>query len=217
MSYERRLDYLHRSRILYRRLPVKDKPTSTYEWGWFYEQGTRECYDLFRSKAKINTYKSLKWHLLVLWYLNPKLDPDNFLNLSKFICNIKNGFVTFTVNDDLLNKIVYEISMCDLEQDPSNKTRKVIFNYNCKLDLSDKLSIVGQLVGRSKKITESDIYDVMLYINDCGDKITVANLAKQLNCTPRTIYRNMTNELKKEKELLNNGYEKVQHSELRTI
>ena len=107
--------------------------------------------------------------------------------------------------------------MCDLEQDPSNKTRKVIFNYNCKLELSDKLSIVGQLVGRSKRITESDIYDVMLYINDCGNKITVANLAKQLNCTSRTIYRNMTNELKKEKELLNNGYEKVQHSELRTI
>lgn len=217
MSYERRLDYLHRSRILYRRLPIKDKPTTSFEWGWYYEDGTRECYDLFRSKAKINTYKSLKWHLLVLWYLNPKLNQDNFLNLSKFICNIKNGFVTFTITEDLLNKIVYEISMCDLEQPPANKIRKVIFSYNCKLELSEKLSIVGQLVGRNKKITESDIYDVMLYINDCGDKITVASLASKLNCTPRTIYRNMTNELKKEKELLNNGYEKVQHSELRAV
>ena len=44
----------------------------------FYEDGTYECYELFRSKAKINTYKSLKWHLLVLWYLNPDLNRKNF-------------------------------------------------------------------------------------------------------------------------------------------
>ena len=30
-----------------------------------YEDGTHECYQLFRSRAKVTTYKSLKWHMLV--------------------------------------------------------------------------------------------------------------------------------------------------------
>jgi transcriptional antiterminator len=44
----------------------------------------------------------------------------------------------------------------------------------------------------------------MLLINDSQIKITVARLAEALKCSTRTIYRNMSNELKKEKELLNN-------------
>jgi transcriptional antiterminator len=43
----------------------------------------------------------------------------------------------------------------------------------------------------------------MLYTHDDGDKITVEKLANYLGCSTRTIYRNMGNELKKEKELLN--------------
>jgi hypothetical protein len=43
----------------------------------------------------------------------------------------------------------------------------------------------------------------MLYTNDLGKKITIKNLADRFGCTPRTIHRNMSNELKKEKELLN--------------
>ena len=68
--------------------------------------------------------------------------------------------------------------------------------------MRQKLSIVGKLIGR-KSITENEIYDAMLLINDCGIKITVARLAENLGCSTRTIYRNMGNELKKEKELLN--------------
>ena len=62
--YDRNMRYLHNNKIIYRRYPVNDKPTQEYSWGKFYEEGTHECYELFRSKAKITTYKSLKWHLL---------------------------------------------------------------------------------------------------------------------------------------------------------
>ena len=54
-------------------------------------------------------------------------------------------------------------------------------------------------------IHEDDVYDAMLHINDEGDKITISKLAKHLKCSDRTIYRTMGNELKKEKELLNNN------------
>ena len=73
----RKLDYLNQRRIIYRRYPLDDKPTEVYDWGWYYEHGTHQCYELFRSKAKITTYKSLKWHLLVLWYLNCGVYPVN--------------------------------------------------------------------------------------------------------------------------------------------
>jgi hypothetical protein len=90
----------------------------------------------------------------------------------------------------------------DLEKPPPNKLRKVIFKDNTGLDMRQKLSIVGKLVGRSK-ISENEIYDAMLLINDNKIKITVARIADALKCSTRTIYRNMSNELKKEKELLN--------------
>lgn len=214
MSHERLLDYLNQRRIIYRRLPIKDKPTACFEWGYFYENGTHECYDLFRSSAKITSYKSLKWHLLVLWYLNPQLDQKNFNNLAEYICNKKNGFITFEPPDDVVSKIVYDVSMQDLEQPPKNKTRKIIFKYQCKLSLSEKLSIVGQMIGKTKRVTEEDIYDMMLYVNENKEKITITKLAKLLSCTTRTIHRNITKELKDEKELLNQQNEKVQHSQL---
>ncbi len=43
----------------------------------------------------------------------------------------------------------------------------------------------------------------MLDINDLSKKITITSIAKSLKCSTRTIHRNMSNELKKEKELLN--------------
>jgi hypothetical protein len=70
---QRAMKYLNDKRIIYRKYS-EDLPTSTYNWGWYYEKGTYGYYSLFNTKAKINTYRSLKWHLLVLWYLNPDVD-----------------------------------------------------------------------------------------------------------------------------------------------
>jgi hypothetical protein len=168
----------------------------------FYIDGTYECYELFRSKAKITTYKSLKWHLLVLWYLNPQLDQDKFMEIAEVIGNKDHGFISFNIHVNLLRKIVYEVSMCDLEEPPTNKLRKVIFKPTT-LSKEEKLSIVGSLIGRSKKVHQDDIYECMLELNDLGKNITITQLALWLECSTRTIYRNMGEELKREKELLN--------------
>lgn len=203
MSYDRNLEYLNKRRVIYRRGPINDKPTQQYEWGSFYESGTAECYDLFRSKAKIPTYKSLKWHLYVLWYLNPSLDQNEFESIVRHVCDKKNGFITFNVSEQLLQSMMYDVSLKDLDEPPYNKTRKIIFKDNSGLTLNEKLSIVGQMIGKTKKVTESDIYDAMLYTHDLNMKITIKKLADHFGCTTRTIHRNMSNELKKEKELLN--------------
>ena len=199
----RNLKYLNNNRIVYRRDPITDKPDQENECYMFYLNGTYECYHLFTSKAKITTFKSLKWHLLVLWYLNPKLDQDQFMKVAEILAHKPNGFTSFAIHAELLRKIVYEVSMLDLDTPPKNKLRKVIFKYGNRLCKQEKLRIVGQLIGRSKSITKSDIYDLMLSINDSDRKITIKRLANYLNCSTRTIHRNMCEELKREKELLN--------------
>lgn len=203
MSHERNLRYLNNNHIVYRRFPITDKPTQENEVYMFYEDGTHECYELFRSKAKITTFKSLKWHLLVLWYLNPQLDPDDFLRLAQVIAFKPNGFASFQINEDLLEKIVYEVSMMELDEPPRNKLRKVIFKPFNRMSKEEKLRVVGELIGRSKRIHADDIYQCMIDLNDFGKKITIGRIAGLLECSSRTIHRNMCVDLKREKELLN--------------
>ena len=200
---ERNLKFLNDRRIVYRRKPITDIPTIENEVYMFYENGTHECYELFRSKAKITTYRSLKWHLLTLWYLNPQLDQDDFMQVAEIIANKEHGFISFNMHPELLRKIVYEVSMCDLEEPPKNKLRKVIFKYGNGLCKEEKLRVVGELIGRSKRIHEDDIYECMIDLNDMGKKITIGRIAGLLDCSTRTIHRNMCEELKREKELLN--------------
>ena len=199
----RNLNYFNNNRIVYRRDPITDKPDQENECYMFYLNGTYECYHLFTSKAKITTFKSLKWHLLVLWYLNPKLDQDQFMVVAEILAHKPNGFTSFTIHAELLRKIVYEVSMLDLEEPPKNKLRKVIFKYGNRLSKEEKLRVVGELIGRSKRIHADDIYQCMLDMNDMGKKITISRIAGLLDCSTRTIHRNMCEELKREKELLN--------------
>lgn len=199
----RKLDYFHRRRIVYRRGPITDTPSESYSWGDFYESGTYECYELFRSKAKITSYKSFKWHMLVLWYLNPILEYDQITELAEHIADKENGFTTITLSKASIQNLVQEVFESDLDAPPKNKMRKIIFKEVTGLETSQKLSIVGKLIGKKKLAEPDDIYETMLYIHDNNKKITISNIAKALNVSTRTIYRNITNEIRQEKLLLN--------------
>jgi hypothetical protein len=137
--------------------------------------------------------------------LNPQLDQDSFSALIEYICDKTKGFVTFNVSEQLLQTMLYDVSLMDLEKPPPNKLRKIIFKDSSGLDMRQKLTIVGQMIGRNK-ISSSEIYDAMLLINHDNQKITISKLAESLNCSTRTIHRNMNNELKKEKSLLNKEF-----------
>lgn len=202
MSHERNMKWLNDRRINYRRNPITDKPTESTDQYDYYAGGTYQCYSLFRSKAKITTYKSLKWHLLVLYYLNMDRNDFYFVPVAEFIANKENGFVTFFIKNKLLQNMIEQV-LTEGGEPPRNRIRKVIFKDYTGLSLSEKLSIVGRLIGRSKRICEEDIYQCMIDLNDSKQKITIAKLAKLLKCTTRTIYRNMGNQLKQEKEILN--------------
>jgi len=203
----RNLKYLNDNRIIYRRYS-SDIPTTSFSWGWYYKDGTHGYYAMFNSKAKITSIKSLKWHLLTLWYLNPDMDKDKFTLLSEYICYKQNGFITFSAGTKLTNKIIEDVYKQDLENPPKNRLRKIVFKDSSGLTTVEKLQIVGKIIGQAKGIKEDDIYEAMLYLHEQG-KITVSKLAKALKCTNRTIYRHMGKELKLEKQLLNKENEKI--------
>jgi len=206
---QRNLTYLNNKRMIYRRLPTTDKPDIDTKEFMYFQNGTHQCYELFRSSAKITTYRSLKWHLLVLWYLNPNLTPDDFTALAEYIVHKPNGFVSFNVSERLLDKVVYEVSMSDLDRPPKNKLRKVIFKPFTGLTKEQKLSIVGQLIGQSPRICSDDIYECMIDMHDMGKKITIGRIAGLLDVSSRTVYRVMCDDLRREKELLNIELKKI--------
>jgi hypothetical protein len=203
MSYERKIKWLNDRRILYRQDPINDIPSIETKQYRYYENGTYECYHLFNSKAKITTYKSLKWHMLVLYYLNIDNDiEDQLYTVFRFIADKENGFVTFFIKTKILNDMIQDVF--DQGGDPpANKLRKVVFKPYSGLDLSEKLSIVGKLIGRSSSVDEEAVYQCMLDLNDTNKKITWSKVAGLLNCSTRTIYRNLNKQLKKEKQILN--------------
>ena len=200
---ERKFDYLINNRVIWRRDPITDKPDIETDQYLFYKDGTYQCYNLFRSKAKITTYRSLKWHMLVLWHLNPDWNEQDAMDIAMYITDKNNGFITFNINRWNVARLIGDLSIVDLEHPPTNKLRKIIFKWDCGLTKSEKLSIVGQLIGRMNGVDKSDIYEAMTQINYEGYKIIISRLAKMLNVTPRTIYRHMNDELKEEKERLN--------------
>ena len=202
MSHERNIKQLNMWRVIYRRDPVNDIPTIETDKYKYYEDGTYECYHLFNTKAKITTYKSLKWHMLVLYYLNmDNMLNSNFVTVAKFIAKKENGFVTFFIGAKKLENMIGDVLMQGGDP-PANKLRKVIFKEYNMLTISEKLSIVGKLIGRSS-IDKETIYQAMLGMNDDGVKITIKWLAQLLNVSQRTIYRHMCDDLKREKQLLN--------------
>jgi hypothetical protein len=202
MSYERNIKWLNDRRIVYRH-DGDDIPTIENDKYKYYENGTYACYSLFNTKAKITTYKSLKWHMLVLYYLNvDNIINSDFVTVARFIADKENGFVTFFISNKKLEDIIGDVLMTGGDP-PKNKLRKVIFKDYNMLTLSEKLSIVGKLIGRSSSIDAEAIYQCMLDLNESNKKITWARVAGLLDCSVRTIYRNLDKHLKKEKQILN--------------
>ena len=200
---DRKFKYLWDNRVVYRRYPTTDVPDEETEHYMFYKEGTHQCYDLFRSKAKITTWRSFYWHMMVLWHLNPKWDDAKAMEVATYLAYKPNGFTTFSMNKWNLSRLVHEVSVLDLDTPPQNKLRKIIFKPSCGLDKTEKLRIVGKLIGRLRGVQKEDIYEAMIQTNHEGDKIIISKLAQMLNVTPRTIHRHMCDELKKEKQILN--------------
>tara|TARA_R100000426_G_scaffold81574_1_gene59590 strand:- start:424 stop:831 length:408 start_codon:yes stop_codon:yes gene_type:complete len=126
---------------------------------------------------------------------------SDFVTVARFIANKDNGFVTFFISNKALEDMIGDVLMTGGDP-PKNKLRKVIFKPYNMLTLSEKLSIVGKLIGRSS-IDKETIYQAMIDIHYDQQKITVRWLAEVLGVSQRTVYRHMCDDLKRAKQEMN--------------
>jgi predicted HTH transcriptional regulator len=147
--------------------------------------------------------------MYVLYYINPHVPDIRMKKIIDYICNKDNGFITFTVKDNVKDNMLSDVLNSDLNEPPKNKLRKVIFKDSTGLSAKQKLRIVGELIGKARSVNNNDIYECMLEINNSNARITIAKLAKILGCSSRTIHRNMDKELKNEKDILNIQNEEI--------
>jgi len=204
MSYERNIQWLNDKQVNYRQDPINDEPTFSNDHYSYYENGTHEYYRLFYTPSKITTYKSLKWHFLVLYYLNQE---RAMIHVLRFIARKENGFVTFFISDKVLDSMIQDVLNIGGEP-PINRKRKIIFKDYNGLSFEQKMKIVGQLSGR-QKLDKNSIYETMVDLNHWSKYITNGRIAGLLNCSTRTIQRHMCADLKQEKQRLN---EEIQYS-----
>ena len=142
------------------------------------------------------------------------MSKKDYRKLYEYIINKNYGYTTFNINNIDSLRIFEEILACDFERPPKNRIRKVIFKTGSGLTKTEKLKITGSLIGRKNSVTTSDLYEIMLYIHDTSEKITVSKIATILKVSTRTIFRNMNNQLKTEKKILN---EELQRTKLRAL
>lgn len=203
IKYERRLDILIRRRIIWRQEPTTDVPTETHSWGWWYKEGTHQNYCLFNTRSRISTANMFSWHLRVLWYLNPAIDLEDFRGTAYFIGDTRHGFTMFDFKKDLIDGIVDNILKSDLEKPPPNTLRKIVFKEHHGLTLKEQQQISGKYGNLGSGISPDEVYEEMLRLNEQKIKITLKNLAKNLDCTIRTVHRNLDDVLRAEKKQLN--------------
>jgi len=217
MKSNRKIKWLWDKRIVTRRYPT-DKPTETFSWGWYYENGTHECYELFTTDTLIVSYKSYYWHISVIKYIN-ELSYKDFREVCLFIADIDNGFTSIDMENGRVLRMIDTIYNDDSDRYPPNKIRKVIFKVGCGLERHEKRSIVGQLIGRSNRLSSDDIYTCMQYIHQSNCRVTVSSISRDINCSRPTLYKVMDDEMREEMKRLNEllKNEELQRKELRKI
>ena len=123
-NMDRQFKYLINRRVVWRQEPTTDIPDEETKEYMFFKNGTYQYYDLFRSKAKITTYRSFKWHMLVLWYLNPEWTEDDALDIAIYLSYKPNGFtsqILISAKNNETNEIEeYSVSRLNTNKDTVN-------------------------------------------------------------------------------------------------
>ena len=136
-----------------------------------------------------------------------------------FIADINNGFVKINMDNKKVEDIIDKVHNENPDRCPPNKVRKVIFKIGCGLERHEKRSIVGQLIGRSNRLSSDDIHQSMKYIHQSNCRVTVASLSRAIECSRPTLYKVMNDEMREEMKRLNELLkdEELQRKELRTL
>lgn len=172
----------------------------------FFPDEKTEFYSLSYYKRKIQSFQEFLYTMEVLYYLNPDIEWELFLEAALWVSDRSNGKIVRTYGTARVKE-----GLAKIWENPRkpyvNQYRRVVFNPSRRISKEDKLSTVGRLCGgRKKATTEQEIYDVMEEFMAEDVKITINVLAEKMNVTRQTISKHMTKDMKELMKDYNEGF-----------
>lgn len=178
----------------------------------FFPEGV-DFYSLYRSERKVNSLQEIEYIGEKFIWLNKDFDFNLFCDHMIEMTDRSNGHVVRTYSKDKIIKccesayngiLSGKIPYCA-------RKRKVIFNPLKMMDRSDKMKIVNKLLHPKKIFNEKDIWDCIDVIEG---KITMKSLGEQLNCSPPTVRKSISDSMLSKIKEINEQRKKERHEKL---
>lgn len=145
-----------------------------------------EHYHLYRSTRKINTFAELQYIGEKFVYLNPDFDIELTKRLFVALSDRESGHIIRTYSAERVEGMI-EFVHNQQKKPFCPRLRKIVFNPSVMISKSEKMQIVGELIGRKERPENEEIEETIseLYVN--FERITIKRVASELNTTPYLI------------------------------
>ena len=147
----------------------------------YFPEGVK-FYSLYRTTRKINSFSELEYIAEKFIYLNPDFDVEVAKSLFALISDRGSGHIIRTYGSSRVENMVERVFAAK-KQPYCPRLRKVIFNPFKMMSRSEKMKIVGSLIGTKEKPTEEQIDSTIEELWLDKEKITITKVAEKLNKT----------------------------------
>ena len=163
----------------------------------FFPDKKTEFFSLNYYKRKIQSFQEFLYTMEVLYFLNPDIEWEYFLQAALWVSDRSNGRIIRTYGEIRVKEGLTRIWDNPKKKPYVNQYRRVVFNPSRRFEKEEKLRIVGKLCGgMRKRTTQQDLYDVIEEYMAEDAHIAIKDLAESMGVTRQTISNHLTTDLK---------------------
>lgn len=154
-------------------------------------------YNLKDISSKVSSFEQLTYYAEVFFYLNPDINFNIFYGIFQTLGNREWGKTIRTYSKARVKNMCKEVFQ-DRRIPYCNQWRRIIFNPDKIIRNDEKMSICGELFKRQLSFSTEDIEKAVLQLKIAKKLISDSNIADILQCSQKTIQRNMTSAIRAE-------------------
>ncbi len=152
-------------------------------------------YNLKDITSKISSFEQLTYYAEVFFYLNPDVDFKIFYGIFHTLGDREWKKTIRTYSKARILAMCQEVF--EIRKQPyCSQWRRIIFNPEKKIRNDEKMSICGELFKKQLTYTVEDVEKAVLQLKLANTLINDSNIADILNCSQKTIQRNMTSAIR---------------------
>lgn len=152
-------------------------------------------YSLYRTKRKINSFSELEYVAEKFIHLNPEFNLQKMISLFVELSDRESGHIIRTYSQDRVTDMVYRVY--DAKKQPYvPRLRKIIFNPSKNLSRSQKMEIVGNLIGRKSSISKEDMLLILEDLYMSKERISVSKIAELTDTSRYIITKSIDDEIR---------------------